>query len=215
MKKLAILGAGVVLVGGLGLGTAYMNGSFKDRPTGPKAGAPAWAKERSDVAGCINVGEVSQGKLYRGAQPDDPAGYDSLKKLGVKTIINLRDWTDESKEVKKEGLEGVRIPLQADIRGAKPPTPEEIAKFLSIVTDPSKQPVYFHCAHGKDRTGTMAAVYRMEVDGWTNEQAWDEMQHFGFNYVWINFEEFVKNYKPTGKWRATVASADTAPQASK
>ena len=48
--------------------------------------------------GIVNFGKVND-VLYRGAQPDD-AGLERLKRLGVKTIINLRmtgdSWKEES-----------------------------------------------------------------------------------------------------------------------
>ena len=61
--------------------------------------------------------------------------------------------------------ESVEIPIQADVFGSEPPTDEQVREFFTVVLDPARQPVFFHCAHGKDRTGTMAALYRIEVDG--------------------------------------------------
>jgi tyrosine-protein phosphatase SIW14 len=211
--KLKLGAALALLLAALGLGVAFMNGCFSQRPDAPKAGAHPWAT-RKDVPGVENFGEVLAGRIYRGAQPTSE-GYESLKKLGVRTVISLRDWHDETKDVVASGLESVRIPLQADVRGSKPPSAEEVAKFLSVVLDPQKQPVYFHCAHGKDRTGTMCAVLRMEVFGWTNDEAWDEMQSFGFNYVWENLQKFVQSYKPLGRWRSAPVAVEAAPVASR
>lgn len=203
MKKLAAL---VVLVALAGLALAYKNGTF-DAPIVAKPGSHPWAARR-DVPGVENFGEVVPGKVFRGAQPTTE-GYESLKKRGVKTVISLRDWHDETKAVVASGLEEVRIPLEADLRSV-PPTTEQIEKFLGTVLDPAKQPVYFHCAHGKDRTGTMCAILRMELDGWTNEEAWDEMQAFGFNQVWENLRNFVHGYKPSGRYRAAQGVAVVA-----
>ena len=77
-----------------------------------------------------------------------------------------------------------------------------------------RSPVYFHCAHGQDRTGTLCAIYRMEVDGWSNDESWGEMDHFGFNHVWEALERFVKGYKPKGTWRLPLA-VEAAPVGSK
>jgi protein tyrosine/serine phosphatase len=73
-----------------------------------------------------------------------------------------------------------------------------VKTFLGVLLDPAKKPVFFHCAQGQDRTGTMCAVYRMEIEGWKNDEAFAEMQHFGFNDVWFDLEAFVKNYKSAG-----------------
>ncbi len=195
----AVVGAAVVL----GSGLAWKNGTFAP-PVVPKPGSKPWAK-RMTISGVENFGEVVAGKIYRGAQPT-AEGYESLKKLGVKTIISFRDWHSEEHAVASVGLEPVAMPLQADVRGAVPPTPEEVERFLSVVLDPAKQPVYFHCAHGKDRTGTMCAVLRIEVFGWTNDEAFGEMESFGFNRIWTSFSDYVRDYKPKGSWRASVAT---------
>ena len=66
--------------------------------------------------------------------------------------------------------------------------------FLEIVTDPEKRPVFVHCMHGADRTGTMVAVYRIVVEGWDKEKAIDEMRNgpFGFHEIWTGLPEFLK-----------------------
>ena len=68
------------------------------------------------------------------------------------------------------------------------------------MSDPLNQPVYVHCALGQDRTGVVVAAYRMDVDGWSFEDAEKEMQSFGFNDTWIHLKKSLKNYaKQNGK----------------
>ncbi len=145
-------------------------------------------------AGIENFAEIAPG-IYRGSQPEG-AGYRYLKERGVKTVISLREHHDKTKAVAKAGLQPVRIPLHADVTGSAPPAPEQIQSFFSAVLDPKNQPVYFHCALGKDRTGTMAALYRMEVDGWTADEALEEMRAFGAHRIFKSLIKFVKGYKP-------------------
>jgi protein tyrosine/serine phosphatase len=66
--------------------------------------------------------------------------------------------------------------------------------FLRIATDPKRTPVFVHCRHGSDRTGTMAAVYRIAVQGWTKEQAIAEMTQggFGFHATFDNLIEYIR-----------------------
>ena len=40
--------------------------------------------------------------------------------------------------------------------------------------------VLMHCKHGTDRTGLMAAMYRVVVQGWSKEEALNEMTLGGF-----------------------------------
>jgi len=37
-----------------------------------------------------------------------------------------------------------------------------------------------HCAGGRHRTGSMIAIYRMSVDGWDFDHAYQEMKDFDF-----------------------------------
>ena len=69
-----------------------------------------------------------------------------------------------------------------------------MVKFLKTVTDENVQPVFVHCKHGADRTGTMVAIYRIVVEGWSKEDAIKEMRQGGFGYheVWKMLPEFIR-----------------------
>ena len=71
----------------------------------------------------------------------------------------------------------------------------DVVHFLRIVTDENRRPVFVHCMHGADRTGTMCAAYRVAVDGWTKRQAIDEMTQggFGFHSIWSNLPKLIEN----------------------
>jgi protein tyrosine/serine phosphatase len=69
------------------------------------------------------------------------------------------------------------IPMKA----SRAATEEQTAYFLKLVNDPENWPVYVHCKGGRHRTGALTAVYRITRDGWTAEQAYDEMKRYDFN----------------------------------
>jgi tyrosine-protein phosphatase SIW14 len=150
------------------------------------------AERVSGLAGVSNVGKVAPG-LYRGNAPDEQ-GVASLKALGIRTVVNLRHYhgTKEEKLVRAAGLEYVRIILES----SDAPSDEDVRRFLEIATDPRRQPVYFHCWRGKDRTGAMCAAYRMAVDGWTLAEARAEMESFGFYKGWRDLGRFVDGFAP-------------------
>ena len=66
--------------------------------------------------------------------------------------------------------------------------------FLQIATNKKRTPVLVHCLHGADRTGTMCAVYRIAVQGWTKDEAIREMTEGGFNFhsVFDNLPEWIR-----------------------
>jgi protein tyrosine/serine phosphatase len=123
-----------------------------------------------------NFGKVDD-HYYRGAVPA-PRDYPDLAALGVKTVIDLRreGRADEASLVQQAGMKFYRIPLTTTGR----PSKSAIAQFLKIVNDPANQPVYVHCEEGRHRTGAMTAVYRMTMDGWTPDRAYQEMKQFKF-----------------------------------
>lgn len=187
-SRLALLLAVVLAAPGCG------GGDDKTKLTGTTT-QKAFAQRLSGVAGLENFARVNP-NLYRGAQPTEE-GFKQLKAMGVKTVVGLRSNHSTKKEVEAAGLVSIELPLKADLESV-PPTDPEIKKFMDVVLDPLLQPVYFHCAFGKDRTGTMCAIYRMEMDGWTPDEALQEMDSFGYHTYYKDFAQFVRDYKPRG-----------------
>lgn len=112
--------------------------------------------------------------VFRGAQPSLRA-LKALKELGVCTVINLRPECDhERRIVEGLGMRYVYLPLPP----LDAPSHETTLAFLSHATDPENGVVFFHCYHGVDRTGTMAACLRMARDGWSVEEALAEMRDY-------------------------------------
>ncbi|MCE9592606.1 MAG: tyrosine-protein phosphatase [Planctomycetes bacterium] len=147
------------------------------------------------LEGLENFAQIDE-FLYRGSQPD-AADFRELAGLGIKTVISLRSYR-ESDDVEAAGMTLVQIPMQADLFGSEPPTDEQVRLFFTTVLDPTKRPVFFHCERGKDRTGTMAALWRIERNGWTPDEAIEEMRAFGYHDYFEDLIEFVRNYEPRG-----------------
>jgi protein tyrosine phosphatase (PTP) superfamily phosphohydrolase (DUF442 family) len=145
-----------------------------------------WAQPVT-LAGVPNLYRVSE-TLYRGDQPS-PQGMENLEKLGVKTILNLRSFHTDRNEIGETGLAYEHIYMKA-----WHPEAEDVVRFLKIVTDPRRTPVLVHCQHGADRTGTMIAVYRIAVQGWSKPEAIREMTEggFGFHQIWSNLPRFIQ-----------------------
>lgn len=123
-----------------------------------------------------NVGQLSP-TLMRGAQYGK-AGLEQLKQQGVTTLINLRPESLQYKaEAEKMGFRFIHMPLPP----LGKPSVEQGLQFLKTATDPKNGKVFFHCYHGADRTGAMAAAFRIAHDGWTADQAIAEMYQYRFH----------------------------------
>lgn len=141
-----------------------------------------------NLPGIPNGGRVASG-IYRGAQPG-PEGYETLRKMGIRTVIDLRTTENEQRQVEAAGMKAIAIPIAMSRDGLR----EKVDRAVALMADPANQPVFIHCRHGQDRTGIVVAAYRMKVEGWSLADAETEMQCFGFNDVWINFKNFIKSY---------------------
>jgi protein tyrosine phosphatase (PTP) superfamily phosphohydrolase (DUF442 family) len=136
--------------------------------------------------GLPNLHQVSK-DLYRGAQPT-AEGMAELKNMGVRTVVNLRSFHSDRDEIGATGLAYEHIYMKA-----WRPEEKELVRFLQIVTDPQRLPAFVHCQHGADRTGTMCAVYRIVVQGWSKQAAVAELREGGFGFYegWQNLVDYI------------------------
>jgi protein tyrosine/serine phosphatase len=169
----------------------------------PKATAPAREPltPRNDIPGLKNYAKVSDA-LHRGQQPT-AEGFAELKKMGVKTVVNLRSFNSDRDELEGLGLQYVHIYCKA-----WHPEDEDVVKFLQVVSDPKNQPVFVHCQHGADRTGMMVASYRIVEQGWSVEDAAKELDRFGFHTLWTDIAKYLKDFNKT---RLTKLMGDAKP----
>jgi protein tyrosine/serine phosphatase len=149
------------------------------------------------TAGIENFGKVND-NYYRGSQPVVNQ-FAELKKLGIKTVIDLREDSlkDSGNMARAAGLQYINIPLTTK----RASTSEQTEYFLRLVNDQTNWPVFVHCKGGRHRTGEMTAIYRITRDGWNAEQAYDEMKKYDFEdsffyprslkrYVFSYYERF-------------------------
>ncbi len=146
-----------------------------------------WA-QAVELPGTPNLHKVSD-VLYRSAQPTGEGMQQLEKKLGLKTVVNLRGLHSDRDELEGTQIQYVHMRIRTWRMKEK-----YVLRFLKLVLDPSQQPVLVHCWHGSDRTGAMVAFYRMVVQGWTKEEALREMTQGGFDYhsVWTNLIDFIE-----------------------
>lgn len=139
-----------------------------------------------------NFGRINE-HYYRGSQPE-PEDYKDLFALGVRTIIDLRNDPApyEKPLATAAGLRYINLPMS----DKHYPPPETASQFLAIANNPLNWPIYVHCIGGRHRTGVMTAVYRMTVDKWDLNRAYEEMKHYDFYSRWGHeaMKKFVFDY---------------------
>ncbi|WP_263144879.1 tyrosine-protein phosphatase [Pseudomonas sp. RIT-PI-AD] len=121
----------------------------------------------------LNLYRMQPG-LYRSALPDG-AAQPLLEALGVVTLINLHQASDAD-WLRDPRIRQVHLPLRTrHIDDA-----DVIQVLRSIREAQANGPVLIHCKHGQDRTGLIAAMYRILYQGWSKAQALAEMHQAGF-----------------------------------
>ena len=73
--------------------------------------------------------------------------------------------------------------------------PAVLEEFLALMDDESTYPVLIHCKAGLHRTGVLVAVYRMEYQGWSSREAFEELRDHGFGaWVCTSANDYVRQY---------------------
>jgi protein tyrosine phosphatase (PTP) superfamily phosphohydrolase (DUF442 family) len=112
--------------------------------------------------------------LYRSALPDSDAQA-QLKRLGITTVINFYQRSDAS-WLQDQEMRQIHLPLRTN----RIDDVDVINVLRSIRQAQARGKVLIHCKHGQNRTGLIAALYRVVYQGWSKEQALAEMRNGGF-----------------------------------
>ncbi len=155
-----------------------------------------------------NFMAITEGKVYKSGviPPDEIADY--VQKYHIKSIVDLRfpgtgddvnnpeipaELTAEKEAVEK--LPGVNY-----FNNGCDQVPEQknVDSFLKIMDNPANYPVLIHCYHGIGRSQLFSALYRIEYEGWSNEEARNKA---AFPVMFSSFDdgtpkgEYLKAYK--------------------
>jgi protein-tyrosine phosphatase len=168
-------------------------------------GLPAFA---ASVPGIKNFDQVDA-HVYRGAQPTDE-GFQYLAKLGVKTVIDLRETNGrseaEDRDVTGAGMKYINVPMT----GLTAPTEGEIARILSMLEDTTSGPVFVHCRRGADRTGAVIAAYHIDHDKWDNTRALRDAKAHRMSFFELPRQSFIKDFQPRAAESKATPQANTA-----
>ena len=155
-----------------------------------------------------NFMTITEGKVYKSGviPPDEIADY--VKKYHIKSIIDLRfpgTGDDVNNPEIPSELTAERTAV-AKISGVnyfnngsdQVPKQENLDKFFKIMDNQSNYPVLIHCFHGIGRAQMYSAIYRIEYEGWSNE---DARHKAAFPFMFSSFDdgkpkgEYLKTYK--------------------
>jgi tyrosine-protein phosphatase SIW14 len=170
-------------------------------------GVPLVYRFRQDAA-FRNLHVVRDGVLYRSGQMT----LDGLKRVmhdhGIKTVVTLRDAhvpgerppdAAEEEYCTKQGYNYVRIPPRSWYASdGSVPAEKGLDVFRKVMSDPANYPVLVHCFAGIHRTGAYCAIYRMDFERWSNDQAIAELRAHGYETLDDDWDilGFLETYRP-------------------
>jgi hypothetical protein len=133
---------------------------------------------------------VQSAVLYRSPQLTGEQLAAEIRRLGIKTVVNLGTHASIDEPVCRElGVDYVEFPIgdvwclcgqRAPGQIGTPGGPQDLTSLWKRIDDPASQPVLVHCQGGVHRTGVVAAMYRIRYQGWRADDAIAEMDLLGF-----------------------------------
>lgn len=151
------------------------------------------ADDHAQVAATLPYFHRLDANYIRGSVPAK-GGIETLQRLGVKTVVDLRSVYDHTDEVglaaERSGMKYYWLPMSV----WEPPTDARAKEFVTVVADQSQGPFYVFCSDGLNRVGEMSAIYRVAKSQWKVEQALKEIDDFGFNPYYYNLRSYVYTY---------------------
>jgi protein tyrosine/serine phosphatase len=159
-----------------------------------------------------NVRVVEPEILYRSGQLSKAGLERLIHDHGIRTVISLRDSDDpsvpppdrhEEHFCEKQDIKFVRVTPKSwwPEYDGPPPAEKGVATFLKVMDDPANYPVLLHCFAGTHRTGAMVAIYRMEFNHWSNDEALAELRNGGYKNLdkELDVLTYLEKYQP--RWK--------------
>ena len=122
--------------------------------------------------------------VYRANQPS-PSHLKSYKNKGIKAVLNLRGFSQQSYALfeedscKKLGLKLISIPLSS----SSAPPPEKLLEIIGIMEKIPK-PFVLHCKSGADRAGLVSALYLIVIKNLSVAEA---KKQLSFKFLHLDF----------------------------
>ncbi len=145
----------------------------------------AWAQPVT-ATGLPNFHRVTE-TVYRSAQPW-AEGFRAVEKMGIRTVISLRDDVGDEEFAAGTKLRLVRVPVT--LAGIND---DAVLRVLAELEKKENGPFLVHCQMGADRTGAVMAMHRIVVQGWKREDALREMREGGFHFGIEAFARYVES----------------------
>lgn len=148
-----------------------------------------------------NFQPITEGEAYRSGQINKGRLEQYLKGYRIKSVLNLRgensgaDWYEDEIAICKR-LSVRHYDLAMNSTGK--PTREVVGRLMTIFRE-APRPILIHCKSGSDRSGLVAALWKVVVDGEPKSIAEKQLSilygHFPVGQTAV-LDDFFKDWKP-------------------
>ena len=180
----------------------FLGGAVLPGAEGPRVRPADWAQPVINLE-LDNFYRVSA-DLYRSEQPSQ-RDLPDLKVLGIRSVVSLYLFFPDPRAFETAGF---RLFQRRMAAGSL--TEEDVLWALASIRDAPK-PVLVHCWQGSDRTGAIVAAYRIAFQGWTREQAIDELVNGGYGFHASTYPNIVKLIRSLDVEKLKQVAASAAP----
>jgi protein tyrosine/serine phosphatase len=128
-----------------------------------------------------NFEEISKEKVYKSGVIPPNKIVEYVQRYKIRSIIDLRMPGTKDLRLNPEKVDEIALEKEAvskiaglnyfNIPSDQVPSRNSIDTFLSIMNDQKNYPVLIHCYHGTGRAVLYSAIYKIEYENFTNEQA--------------------------------------------
>ena len=139
--------------------------------------------------------------IFSGGSPEGDLGFETLQKLGIRTIITVDGAQPDLERAHAHGMRYIHLPHGYD------GIPRDTQPKLVKAGEQIQGPVYIHCHHGKHRGPAAAAILCLAEGTWTKQQADAWLAAAGTDPNFPGLFETIRNFeKPTGADLAKIPS---------
>lgn len=141
-----------------------------------------------------NLHEVSAGRFYRSGEMSHKDLQQTIKELGIKTVIDLR-WASDEPEAdglqEKDVVQGAGADYyHLRFKSSALPKTERVDRLLELY-DSASEPILVHCSSGTHRTGMASAIWVNQRLGLGEEAMREQMS---IKYGFFRWERQIKEF---------------------
>jgi hypothetical protein len=115
--------------------------------------------------------------ILRGGDPD-AAGWIHLADLGIERVIKLNTFAEGSDRMAEAlGMKVYRFPIPWWRQVLLRPKEKDLRAVVELIAENT----FVHCEAGQDRTSLLVGYFRVLKQGWSKDEAYEEMLAHSFH----------------------------------